>query len=67
MEHCQRAFDRAVAQRDQAPADLAWLLSARDAARADDTFLAWVTDVVRQTRQNLELPGEGTAPLGARP
>jgi hypothetical protein len=64
MEHCQRALDRALRQRDEAKAELkgtfAWLLSAREAAQTHACFRSWTTATVQQTRQSLNLPGEFT-------
>ena len=67
IEHCQRAFDRALRQWDKAPADLedrfTWLLSAREAARTEASFRSWVIGVMQETRQSLDLPGESRLPL----
>jgi hypothetical protein len=65
-EHCRRALDRALKQRDTAPASLkaqtAWLLTARETAGDTAAFRSWVTATTRQTRQDFNLPGEFTLP-----
>jgi hypothetical protein len=60
MEHCRRALDRALRQRDGATVNqqdaTAWLLAAREAADDAAGFRLWVTGVTRRTRQTLGLP-----------
>ncbi len=66
MEHCQRAFDRAVRQRENALADLkdrfTWLLAGREAAQTEVGFRSWVMGVIQETRQSLNLSGESRLP-----
>jgi hypothetical protein len=60
MEHCRRALDRALRQRDGATVSLkdasAWLLTAREAADDTARFRSWVMAATQQTRHNLRLP-----------
>jgi hypothetical protein len=60
MEHCRRAFDRALGQRDRVTANqkdaTAWLLTAREAADDTASFRSWVMAITQQTRQALSLP-----------
>ncbi len=68
MEHCRRALDRALRQRDGATVNLkdasAWLLTAREAAEDTASFRSWVTAATQQTRQGLRLPDGFTLPAG---
>jgi hypothetical protein len=69
MEHCRRAFERALRQRDGATADLkdasAWLLAAREAAEDSASFRSWVMAATQQTRQSLRLPDGFALPAGS--
>ncbi|MBV9381025.1 MAG: hypothetical protein JO242_10185 [Streptosporangiaceae bacterium] len=60
MEHCRRALDRALRQRDGAMVNLkdatAWLLTAREAAEDTASFRSWVMAATQRTRQELRLP-----------
>jgi hypothetical protein len=62
MDHCRRALDRALGQRDGATVNLkdasAWLLTAREAAEDTASFRSWVMVATQQTRQNLRLPDD---------
>jgi hypothetical protein len=66
MEHCRRALDRALSQRDKATAKLedatTWLLTARQAAEDTTSFRSWVTAATQQTRQDLRLPDQFALP-----
>jgi hypothetical protein len=68
MEHCRRALDRGLRQRDGATASLkdasAWLLTAREAAEDTASFRSWVMAATQQTRQNLRLPDGFALPVG---
>jgi hypothetical protein len=60
MDHCRQALDRAVKQRDRAPASmkdaLAWVPAAREAAEDSSSFHSWVMAATHQARQGLGLP-----------
>jgi hypothetical protein len=60
MDHCRRALDRALTQRDGAPEDLsdasAWLITAREAAEDTVSFRSWVMAATRHSRRSLRLP-----------
>jgi hypothetical protein len=66
MEHCRRALDRALSQRDAAGVKLrdatAWLLTARDAAVDTAGFRAWIMAATHQARRDLRLPDEFALP-----
>jgi hypothetical protein len=66
MEHCRRALDRALRQRDQAAVSqkdaTAWLLTAREAAGDTDSFHSWVMAATQQARQDLGLPDRFALP-----
>jgi hypothetical protein len=66
MDHCRRALDRAVRQRDRAPARMkdafAWVPAAREAAEDSSSFRSWVMAATHQTRQCLGLPDEFALP-----
>jgi len=66
MDHCRRALDRALRQRDRAPVNLkdafAWLLAAREAAEDTAGFRSWVMAATQRTRQGLRLPDGFTLP-----
>ena len=68
MEHCRRALDRAVAQRQNAGKSLQepsrWVVEAREAASDAATFRAWVQAGVMDTRRSLGLPGRAELPAG---
>jgi hypothetical protein len=59
MEHCRRALDRALKQREEAPPALrdgsAWLLTAREMAEDAGAFRAWIVATTKRTRQDLGL------------
>jgi hypothetical protein len=68
MDHCRRALDRALRQRDRATVNLkdasAWLLTAREAAEDTASFRSWVMAATQQTRQSLRLPDGFALPAG---
>jgi hypothetical protein len=68
IEHCRRALDRALRQRDGAMVSLqdasAWLLAAREAAEDTASFRSWVTAATQQTRLSLRLPDGFALPAG---
>ncbi len=68
MDHCRRALDRALRQRDGVTVNLkdasAWLLTAREAAEDTASFRSWVMAAMQQTRQSLRLPGGFALPAG---
>ena len=69
MEHCRRALDRALRQRDRATVNLndpsSWLLTAREAAEDTVSFRSWVMAATQQTRQSLRLPDAFALPAGS--
>ena len=68
MDHCRRALDRALRQRDRAPVNMkdafAWLPAAREAAEDTASLRSWVMAVTQQTRQSLRLPDGFALPAG---
>lgn len=66
MEHCRRALDRALKQRDGASASLrddsAWLLTAREMAEDAEAFRSWIVATTRRARENLGLRNEFELP-----
>jgi hypothetical protein len=68
MDHCRRALDRALRQRDGATVNLkdasAWLLTAREAADDTASFRSWVMAATQQTRESLRLPDGFSLPAG---
>lgn len=69
MDHCRRALDRALRQRDRAPVNMkdafAWVLAACDAAEDTASFRSWVMAATHQTRQRFRLPDGFALPQAA--